>query len=197
VYRKENKVRRYNADKHCGLGVVSNTGKKKTICSTCATKIKFKRLVKLKTHLPIFKPNGNRQYGLFATKKYQHGEFITSYWGVKVYAKNRDKASDYVWNCSPGKIIDAKNSTSLAKFSNNGIRGVFYCNAKVKNKDGSKMFATRDIFPGEEIFWNYGKSFFNLHNIKKITKKMIDNNLVGDFLLRDCDNGKIGNKLKR
>jgi len=56
------------------------------------------------------------------------------------------------------------------------------------------MYATKEILSGEEIFWNYGASFFRANGIKKLTKKMIDENIEGEVLLRDCDKGVIGNK---
>lgn len=112
-----------------------------------------------------------------------------------MYAKNRDKSSEYVWTATQGKVIDSKNAPCLTKYANNYVSGLYYCNAKVKNYRGkSKMYATREISPGEEIYWNYGSSFFQAHGIKKITKKMIEKKLVGEVLLRDCDKGLIGNK---
>jgi len=104
-------------------------------------------------------------------------------------------ASCFVWGCANGKVVDAEKTTTLAKYANNSVVGVYYCNAKIYNEKGeSVMKATKKISPGEEIFWNYGKSFFLAHKIDKITKTKLLDGVYGSVLLRERDNGKIGNK---
>ncbi|HRP37193.1 MAG TPA: SET domain-containing protein-lysine N-methyltransferase [Candidatus Dojkabacteria bacterium] len=85
-----------------------------------------------------------------------------------------------------GRVVDAKNSPSIGKYANHYVHGVFSINCKVKNEKGkAKMVATREIRPGEELFWNYGKSFWQGKDYK-ITKKKLEE-LKDDVLYRDCD----------
>jgi SET domain-containing protein len=106
-----------------------------------------------------------------------------------MYSTDRDTASEYVWYLGRGLVVDGKNSTSRANFANHYIHGsdVFSCNCKVKNKDGkASMFATKDIKPGMELFWNYGSGYWKGREKDKLTNKKLKE-LDNGVLYRDCD----------
>ena len=58
-------------------------------------------------------------------------------------------------------------------------------------KENNKMIliASKDIMPGAEIFWNYGKGFWQSRCDIKITAKLRRN--ASNILWRDCDSIRI------
>lgn len=106
--------------------------------------------------------------------------------------------TDYTWSLANGYVIDAEDSTSLGKWANHYVSGVFYCNCILVNVKGEAWFkATKDIPAGTELYWNYGKQYWQgrPYKLKKSTLKPLKDKI----LWRDCDDEEmefLNDKLK-
>jgi SET domain-containing protein len=131
-----------------------------------------------------------QQFGLFTPKLIKKGELICKYIGKVRWKFDQDSSSssDYSWSKSDGFIIDAKDSTSIAKFANHYVHGIFDSNCKLKNiKNEAILIATRDIDPGKELLWNYGSLYWS--NPRRQEEKLTRNKLKllkDNLLWRDC-----------
>lgn len=196
----------YDGDKYAHLGVAGH--KSTRICVTCRCAIGKGTPIKLPTQLPLVSPEGTREWGLFASAFVPKGTKMVEYWGEKLDAQaGRERKSFYKWRANSRTIIDAGPVNCLAKYANNTVcilpwfpnslysvffslvycfqvRGVFPCNAKLRNIDKiSWLIATKDIEAGTEIFFNYGDP-----DMWKEAKKLKREDLIkkkDDLLLRD------------
>lgn len=115
--------------------------------------------------------------GLFAARPYSKGECIVEYQGEvlseKEYSRRYgDKLGKYVLQASRKTYIDARDpdKSNQARFINDCRR----CdkkqgacpgnNVRAHVRRGTKrafIYATRNIAPGEELFWNYGPAYWS------------------------------------
>lgn len=107
--------------------------------------------------------------GLFATKAFAKGEYVTSYKGdllTKEQYDAMDPSNDYVLMVSKNKFIDAEKST---------VQDARYCNmARSKDRPavrnnvafsystqrGAFIVALKAIKPGDELLVSYGRSYW-------------------------------------
>jgi hypothetical protein len=187
--------RTYNAHRHKGLGL--KKVKSPTVCTSCNRTIGAGKPIALYTQLPIPKTHKTPHLRLYANTQYKAKQIIKTYYGQVI---ERDKLinSEYTWKWSSNTVIDATNSTSLAKYANHYVNWFFPANAKLHNiniwskknmetfkprermpKDAefkvprkvAVLVATKTIEPGQEIFWNYGSGYWRGRN--KLTPKDI------------------------
>lgn len=103
----------------------------------------------------------NTGRGLFAIEPIPKGACIIEYIGVPI--SEEEAAEDngkYLFEVDPGKTIDGNIKENTARYINHSCRP--NCEA-----DGPKghvyILATRNIKAGEELFYDYGKEYFNRH----------------------------------
>jgi len=171
VRTRESVRRRYHPTKHCFLGLRKSG--LKYVCSVCNTNIHKGLPLVLSTQLPIYTSIGNCQLGLFATRTYKKGDDIAQYHGKVIWKRECKNVSDYIWDKSNGYVIDAADSTSVAKYANHYVHSVWKANCKLKNI-GNKaiLVASEDIEAGVELLWNYGKNYW-LKRSYKLTKTLL------------------------
>jgi hypothetical protein len=126
----------------------------------------------------------------YATTNYKPKQVICLYTGEIVELKKL-KNSDYAWKWTNNTAIDAAKTHCLAKYSNHYVAGPFPANAKLYNmtiwskedkaeyktrtrkpknaeykvpKRIAVLAATKPIKAGQEIFWNYGASYWLKRN---------------------------------
>lgn len=97
--------------------------------------------------------------GLFATKPIKKGAFIIKYWGRKL--PNRiadDLETRYLFELNSRFTVDGSNRRNVARYINHSCRP----NAETDVKK-SEIFITayKNIQPGDEITYDYGKDYFN------------------------------------
>lgn len=97
--------------------------------------------------------------GLFAKELIKKGEFIIEYTGEILTGKASDEASGkYLFEVSSKKTIDGKGRENIARYINHSCRP----NAEVEIKKGRVfIYAKKNIKPGEEISYDYGKEYFD------------------------------------
>lgn len=94
----------------------------------------------LSTQYPIFNTQNHRQLGLWSTRRYKKNEEICVYWGKVIWKSDcKNSTSDFLWDKSNGYVVDADDSTSIAKYANHYVHGVFSANCKLKNIKGKSI----------------------------------------------------------
>ncbi len=96
--------------------------------------------------------------GLFAEKIFRRGEFITEYTGERITNAEADRRwSKYLFETSSRYTIDGAARGNVARYINHSCEP----NARAEIDRGRVfIYAKRRIDAGEEITYNYGKSYF-------------------------------------
>jgi uncharacterized protein len=112
--------------------------------------------------------------GLYAARSFKKGERVTEYAGELLnqeqYQKRYgDKLGKYVLELRPGEYIDARDEShsGVGRFVNDcrrSDRERAACkgnnvHARTRGKKAF-LYATRNIKPGDEIFWGYGRVYW-------------------------------------
>jgi uncharacterized protein len=97
--------------------------------------------------------------GLFATKPIRKGDFIIKYWGRRIPNALADELDNrYLFELNKRWTIDGSTRRNTARYINHSCRP----NAETDIKKGEILItAIRDIEPGDEITYDYGKDHFN------------------------------------
>ncbi|SJK86449.1 SET domain [Babesia microti strain RI] len=111
--------------------------------------------------------SGVHGFGLFAGEDIKKGEFIIEYAGVLVTDAMTDVREDayekcmgsstYLFRADDNRVIDATKTGNLARFVNHSCDPNAYTNTVHDEYNGPHVgiYASRDIAPGQEIFYNY------------------------------------------
>ena len=98
--------------------------------------------------------------GLFATKPIRKRAFIVAYTGRKITDKESERrearGARYIFELSKRWAIDGSSHRNLGRYANHSCRG----NAEADIRKG-KIFikAMRNIKPGQEITYHYGRDY--------------------------------------
>ncbi len=112
--------------------------------------------------------------GLYAARKYRRGEKIMEYTGELLSREEYDarygeQLGRYVLEISKQRYIDARDAAKSgpARYVNDcrradKNRGACKANNVQARTHGKRAFlyAERSIAPGDELFWNYGRSYW-------------------------------------
>ncbi|WP_414473113.1 SET domain-containing protein [Microvirga sp. M2] len=97
--------------------------------------------------------------GLFATRDIQKGTFIIEYVGPRLSNEevSRRRNTRYLFEVSSRSTIDGSPRWNIARYINHSCRP----NAEaVVSRGRIRIKAIKRIKPGDEITYNYGKSYF-------------------------------------
>jgi SET domain-containing protein len=96
--------------------------------------------------------------GLFATKPIHKGDFIIRYWGPRIPNKLADELDNrYLFELNSRWTIDGSPRRNIARYINHSCRP----NAETDIVKGEiRISAIRNIAPGDEITYDYGKEHF-------------------------------------
>jgi uncharacterized protein len=96
--------------------------------------------------------------GLFATEPIKKGDLIAKYWGRRVTNAQADEINNkYLFELNTRWTIDGSNRRNLARYINHSCRP----NAETDVVRGEVLVtAKKNIAPGDEITYNYGKNYF-------------------------------------
>ena len=97
--------------------------------------------------------------GLYATEPIRRGKFIIEYWGKLVRWDDVDNLqSKYLFDLNKRWAIDGAPRRNTARYVNHSCKP----NAEPYGVKGKiKIYARRNIAPGEEITYDYGKEYFD------------------------------------
>jgi hypothetical protein len=100
--------------------------------------------------------------GMFATEPIKKGTFIVEYTGRLLTTQQLDEIPDnrYLFEVNARWTIDGKVRSNVARYINHSCRG----NADSVIRDRRiRIKAIKNIAPGEEITYDYGKDHFNAY----------------------------------
>jgi hypothetical protein len=97
--------------------------------------------------------------GLFATKPIKKRQFIARYWGRRIPTETADERNNrYMFEVSSRWTIDGSTRRNLARYINHSCRP----NAEPFIHAGIiRIRAIKEIEPGEEITYHYGRDYFD------------------------------------
>ena len=99
--------------------------------------------------------------GLFAQVRIPKGSFVVEYIGRPATAKQqRENRGKYLFWTSDTSMIDGNIPTNVARFINHSCAP--NCEVRLRNRR-LYLFALRTIQPGEELSYDYGEEYFELH----------------------------------
>lgn len=127
-------------------------------------------------------------FGAFVVEPIRKGEFIGEYTGEVISSAEADrrgiiydrKRMSFLFDLNASYAIDAAKMGNLTRFINHASSAEegLNCEAKIVLVNGEhriKFLATRDIAPGAELLFNYGRIFaekhgldVKIHNAKKV-----------------------------
>lgn len=97
--------------------------------------------------------------GLFAVEPIKKGTFIIEYWGRRIPTKITDELeTKYLFEINSRWTVDGSTRRNIARYINHSCRP----NAESDIKKGAILIsAIKNIKPGDEITYNYGKGYFD------------------------------------
>jgi len=100
--------------------------------------------------------------GLFATKLIKRAAYIATYRGRRISTEEAEqrerRGAKYMFELNSRWVIDGSPRWNVARYMNHSC----WPNAKpVVSKEQIVFVALRDIAPGEEITYNYGREYFD------------------------------------
>jgi SET domain-containing protein len=110
---------------------------------------------------------GAHGLGLFATGPVRKGAVVAEYWGPTVSeAELHRRRGKYFFELENGMAIDGKGRRNMARYINHSCTP--NCEP-MENEKQQRVFilARRNIKPGEEFGYDYGKEYWDEH-IKRI-----------------------------
>jgi hypothetical protein len=97
--------------------------------------------------------------GLFADERIPKGSCVIEYTGKHLTDAEYDAShSRYLFDLGDGKVLDGSPRWNRARYINHSC--VPNCEPEL-NKKHVYIFALRDIAPGEELAYDYGKEYFD------------------------------------
>jgi len=97
--------------------------------------------------------------GLFSNIQIAKGEFVIEYTGKVMTSKEaNEKGGKYLFEINSRTTIDGSGRENLARYINHSCRP--NCEATIKNKQ-IIIRSIKEIKPGDELTYNYGKEYFN------------------------------------
>ncbi|MEY3784319.1 MAG: hypothetical protein RLZZ230_641 [Candidatus Parcubacteria bacterium] len=99
--------------------------------------------------------------GLFAAASLTKGELVIEYTGETVSdAEAQRRGGKYLFELNENFTIDGTTRTNIARYINHSCKPNCYPELN-DNETKVFIFAKRNIAPGEELTYNYGKFYFN------------------------------------
>ncbi|HSE56753.1 MAG TPA: SET domain-containing protein [Candidatus Paceibacterota bacterium] len=121
--------------------------------------MKKKELVPLTSQLKV--KRGINGLGLFTTKPIKKGTFIIEYVGEMLTADQaNERGGQYLFEINSKWTVDGSSRKNLARYINHSCRPNCETDTNERTK---RIFVTaiKNIKEGEELFYDYGKEFWN------------------------------------
>lgn len=100
-------------------------------------------------------------FGLFTEEAIPKNRFVIEYWGKIVDDKEADRiCGKYLFGLDNDKNIAGATRKNIARYVNHSCRP----NCEMRTS-GTRAFihATKKIKPGDELFYDYGKEYWDAH----------------------------------
>ncbi len=105
----------------------------------------------------------NAGLGLFSVSHIPKGEFIIEYTGERISEEEAQRrAGKYLFTITQDVTVDGRGRENIARYINHSCTP----NAEAEADEEElriRIFAKRNIKPGEELTYDYGKEYWNQH----------------------------------
>ncbi|MEY2665206.1 MAG: hypothetical protein RLZZ480_311 [Candidatus Parcubacteria bacterium] len=100
--------------------------------------------------------------GLFAARPFKKGELVIEYTGEKISeAEAQRRGGKYLFELNDEWTLDGKGREHTARYINHSCAP--NCRPELTDDETQVfIYAKRNIAPGEEFTYNYGKQYFNI-----------------------------------
>lgn len=99
--------------------------------------------------------------GLFADSAFKKGDLVVLYTGERITSDEADRrGGKYLFDVNSKWTIDGKGRENIARYINHSCRP--NCEPEVNERNMKiSIHAKRNIKPGEELTYDYGKEYWN------------------------------------
>jgi len=106
---------------------------------------------------------GTHGLGLFTTVAFKKGDLVTEYTGEKISTDEANRrGGQYLFELNDDFVVDGKDRTNESRYINHSCRP--NCYPEIDDEEEHIfIFAKRAIKIGEELTYDYGKEFWNVH----------------------------------
>lgn len=122
---------------------------------------------------------GTHGLGLFTTTEFKKGELVTEYTGEKITVDEANRrGGQYLFELNDNFTVDGKDRINKARYINHSCAPNCYPEID-EDEEHIYIYAKRAIKAGEELTYNYGKEFWDVHikpkncRCDKCTKKRL------------------------
>lgn len=99
--------------------------------------------------------------GLFAASDYKKGDLVIEYTGEKITEEEANRrGGKYLFELNDDWTIDGKGRENKARYLNHSCKPNCYPELD-EEEEHIFIYAKRNIKPGEELTYNYGKMYFD------------------------------------
>lgn len=106
---------------------------------------------------------GTHGLGLFTTDTFKKGELVIEYTGEKITVDEANiRGGQYLFELNDHFTVDGKDRINKARYINHSCTPNCYPEID-ENEEHIYIYAKRAIKPGEELTYDYGKEFWNVH----------------------------------
>jgi SET domain-containing protein len=119
-----------------------------------------KSKIKKDKDFKVVKAEKGAGFGLVANKEFKKGDFVIEYVGIKKLNKDIEyHTGKYLFEVDETYTIDGSPRYNTARYINHSCRP--NCEVEI-DKDGKILImAIKNIKPGDELTYDYGKEYFN------------------------------------
>jgi len=118
--------------------------------------------MKRQLHKNIKVKRGAHGLGLFAAGPIKKAAVIAEYWGEIITEEEADRrGGKYLFELDKKMAIDGKSRKNVARYINHSCSP--NCEPEEDEKRRVFIIAKRDIKPGEEFGYNYGREYWDAH----------------------------------
>ncbi len=112
---------------------------------------------------PLVIKRGTHGLGLFTTINFKKGDLVTEYTGEKITVEEANRrGGQYLFELNDAWTVDGKERTNFSRYINHSCAPNCYPEID-ETEEHIFIYAKRAIKVGEELTYNYGKEFFNVH----------------------------------
>jgi SET domain-containing protein len=110
---------------------------------------------------------GTHGLGLFTNVPFKKGDLVTEYTGEKISTDTANiRGGQYLFELNDAWVIDGKGREHKARYINHSCSP--NCYPEIDDKEEHIfIYAKRTIKAGEELTYNYGKEFWEVHVASK------------------------------
>ena len=119
---------------------------------------------------PLIVKRGTHGLGLFTTIDFKKGDLVIEYTGDKITVDEANRrGGQYLFELNSAYTIDGKKRSNISRYINHSCAPNCYPEID-ENEAHIFIYAKRGIKAGEELTYNYGKEFFDVHIKPKLCR---------------------------